>query len=93
MVVVQKTKDREIKVHICGICGLPGIVKYSEIDPDTGVLIQKEHKVGCVGHDGIHPSMWNKAVGDTKEIRSLGFDDYKRLRRKKNEIQKASKDD
>jgi hypothetical protein len=43
----------------CNICGLPDMVEYMEKDEDTGAITLKKHMVPCLGHDGVHPLLWN----------------------------------
>ena len=52
----KKRKDN----NKCNICGLPGVIVYQEMDEHTGRVEKKSHTVGCLGHQGIHPSLWNK---------------------------------
>lgn len=46
------------KKQICNICNLPGVVTYTDTDKN-GRTITKTHEVLCVGHEGVHPSLWN----------------------------------
>lgn len=49
----------------CSICGYPDEVKYEDKDED-GCTVFKTHIVECLGHGGVHPSMWNKHPDYTK---------------------------
>jgi len=52
----EQTDKKKIK---CNICNLPGPVTYKEVDEDTGKIEEKTHNVGCLGHEHLHPSVWN----------------------------------
>ena len=43
----------------CNICGHPGIVKHTFINPETNKMVTEERSIGCLGHPYIHPSRWN----------------------------------
>ena len=45
--------------NVCNICKLPDIIEYQEKDRETGKTMTKTHRVGCLGHIGIHPLCWN----------------------------------
>lgn len=55
----KRRSDPNKKKNKCNICGYPDIVKYEDKDED-GRLVTKEHEVQCLGHGGVHGSMWNK---------------------------------
>jgi len=62
----NKKPKRETKEIICNICGFPGKITYKEEDRDTGKVKTTTHEVKCLGHEGIHPSMWNRHPEYTK---------------------------
>ena len=64
----------------CNICDAPKTVTYTEYDAKTGKSSVCTHVVGCVGHEGVLPHLWNKYIGDsTGKMRSLGYDDFQKL--------------
>ena len=55
---------------------------------------RKEHTVPCLGHEHLHPSLWNmREVSDAGQefVRTLTFDDNRKTeaRRKTNENKKS----
>ena len=61
----------------CNICESPREIEYQEIDHETGKVKRVKTVVGCLGHEGVHPSFWNKSVGNSSGgMRGLGYDDY-----------------
>jgi hypothetical protein len=52
--IIQK-KDQ------CNICGYPDYVSYQEKNEDTGKIETLTHIVECLGHEDVHPSLWNKS--------------------------------
>ena len=61
----------------CNICSAPREIEYTEIDHETGKVKRVKTVVGCLGHEGVHPSFWNKSVGNSSGgMRGLGYDDY-----------------
>ena len=61
----------------CNICGSPRVIKYKEIDHETGKAHEASHTVDCCGHIGVHPRLWNKCGGNsTGGVRSLGYSEY-----------------
>lgn len=64
---------------VCNICGCPREVTYQEQDHETGKVRIARHTVDCGGHIGIHPSLWNKAGGNSSGgVRSLGYSEYEK---------------
>lgn len=69
--------------RVCNICRLPGVVTYFEFDEDKGTKVAKRHKCHCLGHEGIHSSLWNRASGfsnsEGNAIKSLSYDDFQKF--------------
>jgi hypothetical protein len=64
----------------CNICGYPDVVTYTEFDAESGKVKVHSHTVDCPGHPGIHPSLWNRAGGNTSGgIRSVSYEDYEKF--------------
>jgi len=57
----------------CNICGGPYKKIVTEVDPDTGETRQVEITVPCLGHEGVHPRLWNKH-NDHQRYTHLLFD-------------------
>ena len=53
-------KNLEKKLNKCNICGYPKYIKIKVFNEELNRMKEESHLVGCLGHIGIHPSMWNK---------------------------------
>lgn len=58
-VELEKLQEKEKKSIKCNICDYPKVISYTETDLDSGQQVTKQHLVKCLGHPGIHYSIWN----------------------------------
>jgi len=92
----QERPERKRAV-ICNICGYPKTIIIKELDEETSRMVEKKQIVNCLGHEYLHPSIWNMnsmkhSDASQQFLRSLTYDDYKKHSvRKHNQQEKKSK--